>query len=151
MAQSDNERLEGRDGEIWTQYISCWSQERIAAYHGISQSRVSRIIKKVRQSIPEEERETVRNAVIERLDMLVAAAAEIMRSHHYVVSNSGKIVYDEDGVPLRDDGPRLAAAKAIAQFDTERRKLLGLDAPAKQEISGGVKYELIGVDPEDLR
>lgn len=151
MPQNDTERLDGRNGHIWQQHIAGWTQERIAEYHGISQSRVSKIIKKVRESIPEEERTAVRTAVIERLDLAIAEAFEVMATHHYVVSNSGKIVEGPDGQPLRDNGPRLAAAKTIAHLDAERRKLLGLDAPAKQEISGKVAtYRIEGVNVDDL-
>lgn len=146
MAQRDGPRLDGRNGDIWRLYLSGWSQARIAEHHGIGQQRVSQILREVRESIPEQDRQNVRTTVVERLDTMIAEAHEIMRSHHYVVSNSGKIVCDEDGHPLRDDGPRLQAAKAIVQFDAERRKLLGLDSPTKLEHSGGVKYEITGLD-----
>ena len=31
------------------------------------------------------------------------------------------------------------------------RKLLGLDQPVKTQVSGGVTYEVVGIDPEALR
>lgn len=168
MAQRKGPRLEGRNGEIWSRYVSGWTQERIADEYKISQQRVSTIINKIRAEIPEEERQHVRTAVIERLDIAVAEAFDIMRTPHYVVSNAGKIVHDileyardaeghylldEHGNPkaveiakLVDDAPRLQAAQAIVKIDAERRKLLGLDSPTKLEHSGGVKYEITGLD-----
>ncbi|WP_017602199.1 sigma factor-like helix-turn-helix DNA-binding protein [Nocardiopsis lucentensis] len=168
MAQRKGPRLEGRDGEIWQRYIAGWTQERIATEYKIGQQRVSQIIKKVRESIPEEERNQVRTAVIERLDIAVAEAFDIMRTPHYVVSNAGKIVHDiieyardDDGnyllddhgnpkateiAKLIDDAPRLQAAQAIVKIDAERRKLPGLDSPTKLEHSGGVRYEITGLD-----
>ena len=146
MAQRKGPRLEGRNGEIWQAYLSGWTQTRIAESHNLSQQHVSDIIREVRESIPEEDLADVRTTIVERLDTLIAEAHDVLRSHHYVVSNAGKIVYDENGQPLRDDGPRLAAAKAIVGFDAERRKLLGLDSPTKLEHSGGVKYEITGLD-----
>ena len=173
MAQRKGPRLEGRNGDIWSRFVSGWTQERIAQKYEISQQRVSTIINTIRAEIPEEERQHVRTAVIERLDIAVSEAFDIMRTPHYVVSNAGKIVHDiveyatdgdgnflldEHGNPkaaklakLIDDTPRLQAAQAIVKIDAERRKLLGLDQPAKVEHSGGVKYEVVGVDLEDLQ
>ena len=152
MPSNAKRRLEGRNGKIWQKHLAGWTQERIAEHHTISQQRVSEIIREVRASITEEERDDVRLTVIDRLDMAVAEAHDIMRTRHYVVSNNGQLVCDEEGVPLRDDGPRLQAAQAIVKFDAERRKLLGLDAPAKTEHSGKVAtYHVTGVDLDALR
>jgi len=152
MPNNATGRLEGRNGLIWQQHLAGWTQERIAEHHDIGQSRVSQIIADVRASIPEEERDAVRLTVVERLDVLIAEASAVMTTHHYVVSATGRVVEGPDGMPLRDNSPRLAAAKLISQLDAERRKLLGLDAPAKTEHSGKVAtYHVTGVDLDALR
>lgn len=83
------------------------------------------------------------------LDRLYQAALEIIESDHQAVAQ-GKGVYAEDGTPIYDAQPKIAAIGAARQIRESYRKLLGLDQPAKQEISGGVKYEVVGVDPADL-
>lgn len=83
------------------------------------------------------------------LDRLYLAAMEVLERDHIHVSN-GRVVRDADGTPILDDGPKLAAINAARQVRESYRKLTGLDQPAKQEISGGVKYEVVGVSTEDL-
>ncbi|KOV86070.1 MULTISPECIES: hypothetical protein [unclassified Streptomyces] len=85
----------------------------------------------------------------EQLDDLYLLAREIIDRNHVVVSH-GRIVVGEDGAPLEDDGPRLQAIQTALRIRESYRKLHGVDQPAKTEISGGVKYELVGVDPQDL-
>jgi hypothetical protein len=36
------------------------------------------------------------------------------------------------------------------QTSAHMRKLMGLDAPTRTEVTGGVRHELVGIDPEDL-
>src|SRR5690606_25687118 len=49
--QRDGPRLEGRDGAIWRAYLLGNTQEAIATTHGLSQSRVSQILDKIRATI----------------------------------------------------------------------------------------------------
>lgn len=84
-----------------------------------------------------------------RLEMATEAALQILENTHLTVSN-GQIIR-LDGQPLPDDGPVLAAIDRIVKVSESLRKLDGLDAPAKVEHSGGVSYEIVGVDPKDLR
>jgi hypothetical protein len=85
----------------------------------------------------------------EQLDQLYVMAMEILERNHVMVSH-GRVVYGEDGQPLLDDGPRMQAIQTALRIRESYRRLHGVDQPAKTEISGGVKYELIGVNPEDL-
>jgi len=150
MAQNKGPRLEGRNGRIWARYLAGWTQQRIADECGISQQYVSEIIREVRDSIPEEQREHLVTTEVERLDRALAEAFDVMETPHYVV-NAGKIVHeiteyaqdddgnvllDDDGNPkaaklakLLDDGPRLQAVDRIVKIGAERRRLLGLDEP----------------------
>lgn len=95
------------------------------------------------------------------LDEALEAAHEILHKHHLAVSN-GKVVRrdtgevdPETGEPVLeevyDDGPRLAAAMHLVRFSESRRKLVGSDAPAKQEISGSttVQYQ-VSLDAQEM-
>jgi hypothetical protein len=84
-----------------------------------------------------------------QLDDLFVSAMEILERDHVMVSH-GRIVYGDDGEPLLDDGPKLSALREMRAIRESYRKLLGVDQPAKVEHSGGVRYEVVGVDPEDL-
>lgn len=87
------------------------------------------------------------------LDDQFVAAMEILDRDHVVVSH-GKVITmaDDEGVekPLLDDGPKLAALREMRAIRESYRKLLGLDAEQKVNVSGSVTYEIVGVNPEDL-
>lgn len=70
---AEPERLDGRDGEIWTAYVAGATQEAIAARHRISQQRVSQIIAEVRSSIGDTARMDAALLAQERVNALLAA------------------------------------------------------------------------------
>ncbi|MEU8275711.1 hypothetical protein ACFYOK_10780 [Microbispora bryophytorum] len=80
---------------------------------------------------------------LDRLDALTARAWRIMTSDHIVVQH-GKIVRDEDGNPVKDDGPVIAAIGVLVRISERRSKLLGLDAAVK------VDAQVTPVDPKDI-
>jgi hypothetical protein len=91
---------------------------------------------------------------VERLETLYEAALEVLEAEHVMVSH-GKVVTmadPETGMekPLTDNGPKLAAIREARATMESFRKLMGLDQPAKVALSGGVRYEVVGVDPADL-
>lgn len=53
----------------------------------------------------------------------------------HVIVNKGEIVRDEQGFPLIDSGPELAALAQWRQATESRRKLLGLDAAVKVDVN----------------
>jgi hypothetical protein len=58
-----------------------------------------------------------------------------------------------DGAPLLDDAPVLAAVDRLLKVQERRAKLLGLDVPVKRqvEVDGGLRYEVVGVDLDQLK
>lgn len=86
---------------------------------------------------------------LDRLDQLHRAALAVMEAEHITVNN-GKVI-ELHGQPLPDDGPVLAAIDRLVRISESRRKLLGLDSPVKTQISGGLTYEVVGVDTDALR
>lgn len=83
------------------------------------------------------------------LDDQFVAAMEVLDRDHVVVSH-GKVVTGTDGKPLLDDGPKLAALREMRAIRESYRRLFGVDAAAKVDVTGSVKYEVVGVNPEDL-
>ncbi|MDW8805617.1 hypothetical protein P1P68_12695 [Streptomyces scabiei] len=67
------ERLEGRDGAIWTAYVGGATQEVIAAEHGISRQRVGQVLDEVRETIGDTARMDAALLAQERADALLAA------------------------------------------------------------------------------
>lgn len=145
--------LEGRNGVIWRGHtIYRKTQEALAEEHGISQARVSQIIAQVKASIPDHDREQMRQESIELYAELTRRALEIVDlvPAPIYVGKDGSIAYDDDGAVVRDYSGRLRAMETAAKMDAELRKLMGLDAATKSEVSGAVRYEIVGVDVADL-
>jgi hypothetical protein len=67
------ERLEGRDGQIWTAYVGGATQEVIAAEHDISRQRVGQVLDEVRATIGDSARMDAALLAQERTDALLAA------------------------------------------------------------------------------
>lgn len=86
---------------------------------------------------------------MERLETLYEAALEVLEADHVVVSH-GRIIKDDDGNPLKDTGPKLAAIREARATLDSFWTLTGMKKPAKVEHSGNVKYEVVGIDPQDL-
>lgn len=86
---------------------------------------------------------------LERLETLYESALEVLEGDHVVVSH-GQIVRGADGQPLKDTGPKLAAIREARSTLDSFWTLTGMKKPAKVEHSGGVTYEIIGVDPSEL-
>jgi hypothetical protein len=86
---------------------------------------------------------------LDRLDLAYRKTLAVLEGHHVTVSNGRVVVLD--GEPLQDDGPVLAAVDRLVRISESRRKLLGLDSPTKMAVSGGLTYEVIGIDTEALK
>lgn len=69
---------------------------------------------------------------IDRLEHLYNAAMDVLEADHVVVSH-GKIIKDDNGMPLVDNGSKLAAIREARASLESFRKLTGLDRPAKVE------------------
>ncbi|MBX9392267.1 hypothetical protein K4749_01300 [Streptomyces sp. TRM72054] len=108
-----------------------------------------RAIQRCRQAVLREAGAELIASEAQQLDDLFVAAMEVLERDHVVVSH-GRVVCGEDGRPLLDDGPKLAALREMRQIRESYRRLFGVDQPSKVEHSGEVRFELVGVDPTDV-
>lgn len=74
--------------------------------------------------------EQARAAHRARLEYATDIAVAVMEREHVHVSQ-GRVVKDSSGVPLLDDGPKLAAAGVVKGLSESLRKLDGLDSATK--------------------
>ena len=70
---------------------------------------------------------------IDRLEYLYAAAVEVLEDEHVLVSH-GQIVRGDDGRPLLDSAPKLAAIREARLSLESFRKLIGADAPSRVSV-----------------
>lgn len=131
-----DERLEGRDGEIWRLYCTGRTQESLANQFGVSQSRVAQILKDVRAMIPAPDRDEARLRMLEVLDHLGAKFSAVAeKSPHLKYNNKGDIMVSADGTPALDHSEQRDAAKLVLEAQKRAAAMLGLDAPSKVEHS----------------
>lgn len=101
-------------------------------------------------TIPAETAADVRQLELDRLDRMFEAAVKVLEGRHITVSQGRIIVDPESNEPLADDAPILQAIDRMLRIQDRRAKLLGLDAETKVNLSGGVTYEIIGIDPGEI-
>jgi hypothetical protein len=94
---------------------------------------------------------------LQRLEEARSSVQGVLDREHVTVSQ-GRVVYTDTGETVPDDDWILKAVDrliriedAIQRNGESRRRLLGLDSPTKTAISGGLTYEVIGVDTDALK
>ena len=89
-----------------------------------------------------------RDEQLQRIDMEREAVMEVLAARHVTVSN-GKVMYEDDK-PILDDGPVLAAVDRLIKLDDQEARVLGIYPDQKLTLSGGVRYEVVGINASDL-
>lgn len=117
------ERTQPRNQRVWELYtLHNLTQQQIADREGISNQRVSQILTEVRATLPEESREETVARRRAQIDAVI----------------SGHL-------PHARQGDKDATLSLVKLWERESR-YLGLDSPTKLEHSGGVRYEIAGLD-----
>lgn len=141
-----------RDAQAARLRAQHWTYQQIADELGYSDKIAAyRAVQRALKAAIREPGEELLALELERLDRLARAAEEVLEAHHVKVAG-GEIVYDEAGQPLEDTRPVLEAIDRLLKIQERRARLLGLDAPVKQQITGKVAtYRVEGVDLDALR
>jgi hypothetical protein len=125
--------------------------EDIGRQLGISTTRAYQLYTDALQRTVKEPADRLRTLELQRLDQLQAAAVAVLRSRHVVIQG-GRPVVDRQGRPYPDHGPVLGAITALLRISESRRKLLGLDAPAKVDAQLRAEvYSIAAIDEELAR
>lgn len=118
-----------RDVEMMRMRTDGYAYHEIGAKYGIGASGAYRAVMRGLSVVPVEAAAELRVVENARLDELATVALTILRKKHPLVSQ-GRLF---EGV--EDDGPRLAAIDRLLKISDARRKLNGLDAPARVAIN----------------
>lgn len=131
----------------------------IARHLGLTVDQVRTRLDNARQRPRPEPLEQLRQAEADRLAEL-RRSAHAVKARPHVVVQGGRIVKDDDGVPLRDDGPTLKANRQLLEIGERWARLYGLNAPEKIELalekrldeeSADIAEVLLKVIPEVLQ
>lgn len=122
-----------------------WTLQQIADELGYADRSTARqAIQRALREIVQGPAEALIQQEAARLDSLYEEALDVLNRDHVMVSH-GRIVTDDNGQPLPDPGPKLAAIDRLVKVRESYRRLFGLDARQKIDVSGGVRYEIIGL------
>lgn len=149
-----------RDAQILALKRQDLSFQQIADRLGISRTAAHRGFHRALPRITEPEAKAYRAEHLARLELRREVVLDILHARHVTISNghvvseiigtdeeTGKPIYGE---PYEDDGVVMAASAELGRIDDQEAKLLGLYAKLEVEHSGGVTYEIIGVDMSKL-
>ncbi|MFA1538592.1 hypothetical protein [Actinomadura monticuli] len=93
--------------------------------------------------------------VLERQHITVSHGRVVRRLVGYETEDDGSYSLAPDGKRIGiyedvlDDGPILQSVDRLVKLSESRRKLLGLDAATKMEVSGDVTYTVVGLSDDD--
>lgn len=141
--------LDHREADIYRDHCFGMTQMKIAEKYNISQPRVSEILKAAKAKVRLPDLADIRHQAMTRHLDTMRRALELadMNGAPVTAGKDGDIVRDpETDAVVRDYAGRVAALRLALDADRELRKLMGADAATKTEVSGGVKYEVVGVD-----
>lgn len=148
-----------RDAQILALKRQDLSFQQIADQLGISRAAAHRGFHRALPRVTEPEAKAYRAEHLARLELRREVVLGILETRHVTISNGhvvseiigtgddGKPIYGE---PYEDDGVVMAASAELGRIDDQEAKLLGLYAKLEVEHSGGVTYEIIGVDMDKL-
>jgi hypothetical protein len=132
-----------RDAEIASLRGTGMTYQQIADRLGVSkQSAHEGFRRALRDAVRQPTQEAI-GLELDRLDVLWRTAITIMASKH-IVSQNGRVVRGDDGQPIEDPGPRLAAIDRALRIMERRARLIGLDAPVRVDarISDSLDAEI---------
>jgi hypothetical protein len=89
-----------------------------------------------------------REEMYARIGAAREAVMDVLNARHVTVSN-GVIVRDDEG-PLEDDGVVLAAVDRLLKLDDQEAKLRGAYPKTEVNLTGAVRYEVVGLAGEEL-
>jgi hypothetical protein len=124
--------LEGaeRDRRAAELFDQGWTYQRIADELGIDKSTAIRAVQRAVRAVVKDAGESVVKTMIGRLEYAYLKAIEIAETEHVLVSH-GKVIVGQDGVPLRDHAPVLAALREARQTIESFCRMTGVGQPLK--------------------
>jgi hypothetical protein len=83
------------------------------------------------------------------LRMMREVVQDVVQRRHLAINVAG-VVRDEQGNPLKDEMPVLAAVDRLLKISDREAKLYGLDARPEIQITGTLSYEIVGAGADPL-
>jgi transposase len=118
------------------------SNEQLAEHFGVSITTVKRRLSGFFPEKPVVALEAYRQRELESLESLEDEAMRLMNETTYVVDKGAVVAHPKTGEPLVDLSNKFQAIETIRKLIESKRKLLGLDAPVKTEVTHNTGVEI---------
>jgi hypothetical protein len=115
---------------VWGLRIQGWTEQMIADEYGVTQQSVSKWLRRAWEGRVDPSAAQLRAFELDKLDRVERIVLAVLDRRHPYVS-AGRIVVDEDGEPLSDDGPVLAATDRLIRLSALRADIAGFKVPTK--------------------
>ncbi len=126
-----------RDAEAARLWGRGWTYEKISDHLDYGdKANAWRAVRAALKAAQSEGVEEARKAQIALIDEMIRHALDVAETDHVMVSH-GKIIKDDDGNPLFDDGPRLAAIGRVEQLIARKAALTGTAMPTRSKVEFG--------------
>ena len=102
---------------------------------GMTRQSAHEAVKRAINDIPKEGAEVVLRLELEKLDYLERRMIVVLQKEHLRTAASGKVSM-HNGSPVLDDMPNMQAVSVLLKIADRRAKLLGLNTPARTELTG---------------
>lgn len=135
-----------RDAQAAAMYARGMTFKEIGATFGVTKQAAHQMRARALAAAGKQDREEALAIELAKLDAMEQAAWVVLARNHIVVSN-GRVMVDPrsdeaDLVLLEDDGPVLQAVSTLLKVAERRAKMIGLDAPARVEVSDKLTTEI---------
>ena len=117
--------------------------EEIADELGVSIGLVHRDLERTLAHVADPNVAALRAKQGAELTMMKAVVLDVVQRRHLAINQAG-VVRDDEGKPLMDDGPLLAAVDRLIRIGEREAKLYGTDARPEIQITGTLAYEIAG-------
>jgi hypothetical protein len=126
-----------RDAEAARLWGRGWTYEAISDHLGYGdKANALRAVRSALKAVQAEGVNEARTAQLALIGELKRHALDVLETDHVMVSH-GKVIKDDDGNPLLDDGPRLAAIGKLETLIAREAALLGTPMPTRSKLEIG--------------
>lgn len=127
-------RTADRDYDIWQRYTAGETQAEIGAHYGIDQATVSRVLARMRDDVPIEERRARQRRQLADIDHMRENALAIADAPPIPAYSQGKAILMADGTQAEDHTGRVRAMDLAIKLQEREAKALGLDAATRISV-----------------
>jgi len=124
-----------QNARMWELRVEGYSIEQIADIFTMTPNQVKARLRKAAEAFQVEAAEDLIKMELDRLDMLLREAINILNSTHIAQSHGRVLLDPSTNLPMTDHEPVMKAMDRVLKIMDRRSKYLGLDAPSKSEQS----------------